>query len=248
MKQAWGDHSMWGKSDNQANGAKEGEEQGKISAAEYTKASVMAEEWASRAVAAAQTAGGQGKLPDSIKRLIEKTLEPKISWREVLSEFLQPQRTDYTYSPMDRRFVYSETYIPDFGGIGIEDIVIVYDTSGSIDDNTLSKFSAECQGILSMHGRSRVHVVSCDAEVHTWETLESSDDWPTIEPQGGGGTDFRPVFDEVEDKNIQPSVIVFLTDGYGTAPSDDPGYPVLWVLTPDGEIPCDWGRTIKMLD
>jgi predicted metal-dependent peptidase len=259
-EQLWGSHSKWEEDgekkegrEQEANergggGGEGNEDQEEMSGMDYTRASALAEEWASRAATAAQQAMGRGDLPASLKRLIDQSLEPRISWREILAEFLQPRRTDYTYFPVDRRFVHSETYIPDFGGMGIEDIVIVYDTSGSISDDILTKFSAEAKGILSMHGRSRVHIVSCDAQVHTWETLEGSDDWPTIEPQGGGGTDFRPVFEEIGEKNILPSVVVFLTDGDGWAPNDDPGYPVLWVLTPDGNIPCNWGRTIKMLD
>jgi predicted metal-dependent peptidase len=31
-----------------------------------------------------------------------------------------------------------------------------------------------------------------------------------------------------------PAVLVYLTDGFGTFPSNTPDHPVLWVVTPGG--------------
>jgi predicted metal-dependent peptidase len=53
---------------------------------------------------------------------------------------------------------------------------------------------------------------------------------------GRGGTSFVPVFEKIKEMNIKPDALVYLTDGYGTFPSD-PGYHVLWgsiALTPEG--------------
>lgn len=249
-QQQWGDHSTWGQG---GLGGSSGDGQGDSneSASHVPSAGDIPgkmEEWRSRVAAAAQAAKTRGYLPAGLSRLVNEILEPRISWREVLAEFLQPARNDYTYHPPDRRFVAEEVYIPDFGGQGVEDIVIAVDASGSISDEELSRFVAECKGILSMHGRSRVHLVACDAKVFSWETVESQDEWPKFNLGGGGGTDFRPVFNEVDERGIYPSVLVYLTDGYGLAPDKEPPYPVLWVLTPNSQEPARWGRVIKMLD
>ena len=41
---------------------------------------------------------------------------------------------------------------------------------------------------------------------------------------------------------VQPDLLLFFTDGYGTAPANRPPYPVMWVLTSDGKEPAPWGR------
>jgi predicted metal-dependent peptidase len=49
--------------------------------------------------------------------------------------------------------------------------------------------------------------------------------------RGGGGTDFRPVFDELSKVRPRPDVLIFITDGGGWAPElPPPGIKVIWLL------------------
>ena len=58
-------------------------------------------------------------------------------------------------------------------------------------------------------------------------------DWKKKGVGGGGGTDFRPVFEAIEKSGIIPDVLVYFTDGYGTFPDKEPSYPVIWAsITP----------------
>ena len=50
----------------------------------------------------------------------------------------------------------------------------------------------------------------------------------------------RPVFERLALE--PPTASLFLTDGFGEAPAEVPAYPVLWVLTADGERPAPPGR------
>lgn len=61
--------------------------------------------------------------------------------------------------------------------------------------------------------------------------------------RGGGGTDFRPVFAEMEEG--APEVLILLAGGYGPAPIAEPDHPVLWALTNTGARPIDWGTPMK---
>ena len=70
---------------------------------------------------------------------------------------------------------------------------------------------------------------------------------PEWKAYGHGGTDFRPSFVYVaEHPEIEPSCLIYITDGYGPAPRDPPPYPVLWILTRDGEKPAPWGRELRL--
>jgi predicted metal-dependent peptidase len=89
-----------------------------------------------------------------------------------------------------------------------------------------------------------VHLLWADAEVAGVQTFERGD--PVVcTPKGGGGTDFRPVFNWVEaheDEDI--ACVIYLTDMYGTFPKEAPAMPVLWVATSDVVGP--WGDTIRL--
>jgi predicted metal-dependent peptidase len=61
---------------------------------------------------------------------------------------------------------------------------------------------------------------------------------------GGGGTDFRPCFDWIEENAVRPDMVVFLTDLYGTVPIERPAYDVIWASTGGREAP--FGRIVPM--
>ena len=42
------------------------------------------------------------------------------------------------------------------------------------------------------------------------------------------------------------SCLIYITDGCGPSPNRPPPYPVLWVLTADGEMPAPWGRELRL--
>jgi predicted metal-dependent peptidase len=48
---------------------------------------------------------------------------------------------------------------------------------------------------------------------------------------GRGGTRFTPVFDYVEEHDLQPDALVYFTDLGCSDYPDDPGYPVIWAAT-----------------
>lgn len=205
----------------------------------------LPDEWASRVAAAAQAARMQGKLPAGLEAVLEEALKPKVSWRDILAEFLQRARFEYTWLPPDRRLVHAGLYVPDFGGRAVEEIVIAVDTSGSISDKELSQFLAEVRAVWEC-GTFVLHIVDCDAQVYHWHTVERGDAFPRLKVSGRGGTDFRPVFKEVDRRGIVPTALVYLTDGCGTYPDRPPPYPVLWVLCVEGPGKPPWGRVVRM--
>jgi hypothetical protein len=111
-------------------------------------------------------------------------------------------------------------------------IVLVLDTSGSIGALTYSKFLAQAQSILDDLKPDRLILLSvshfvCDAVI-----LESGDMVPD-KLKGGGGTLFQPAFDWVEEHDIEPDVMVYLTDGlsYDRSSLRPVDYPLLWIST-----------------
>ena len=56
----------------------------------------------------------------------------------------------------------------------------------------------------------------------------------------------RPKGFFAEHPEIEPSCFIYITDGFGPAPDNPPPYPVLWLLTGDGEKPAPWGRELRL--
>lgn len=206
----------------------------------------MAAEWKGKLAQAAQAARMQGNLPAGIERLVDEVLAPKVPWRTVLRRFLtEIVRNDYDWMKPDRRFLPDDIYIPDIGDEeAAGEIVVAFDTSGSIDGPMLDAFMAE---VNSIHGDLRpikTHCVACDAAVHNTAEF-GPDDKIIFAPQGGGGTSFEPVFDWVEKQRINCKALVYLTDLYGSHRQTPPGYPVLWASWSDcTDVP--WGEVVQV--
>lgn len=206
----------------------------------------MIADWKNKLAQAAQAARMQGNLPAGLERLVESIIAPKVPWRTVLRRFLtEIVRNDYDWMKPDRRFLPDDIYLPDIGDEeAAGEIVVAFDTSGSIDGPLLDAFMAELRAIHSDLRPIKTHLVACDAAVHNTAEF-GPDDTIIFSPQGGGGTDFRPVFDWVEKQRINCKALVYLTDLYGSHRDTPPGYPVLWATWSDcTDVP--WGQVVEV--
>ncbi|MCD4769992.1 MAG: VWA-like domain-containing protein, partial [Bacteroidales bacterium] len=200
-------------------------------------------EWRSWAVSAAQQIKrNQGTLPSYLKNIIKDLYKPELDWKQILQQFVSYYfGGTRQWLPPNRRFISRGLYLPSRRDEYLS-IVIAIDTSGSTFSD-LPNFLVELRAIVSSFGRYDVTFIECDAEVRNvrifneWEPFEFEE----FEFEGFGGTDFRPVFNYINENISQPKLLIYFTDGYGDAPENPPQYPVLWVLTRDGELPVDWG-------
>jgi predicted metal-dependent peptidase len=193
---------------------------------------------------AAQAAKMQGKLSAGLARLVDEVLSPQVPWTDVLRRFVNSKaKVDYSYARPKRRFLASNLYLPSLNGERIGEFVVAIDCSGSIDGPTLNKFAAELVSIFSEGKPAKLHVVYFDSEVVHHDEFTPDDDIH-IEPHGGGGTAFSPIFEFVSAQGIDPAGCVVLTDLCCSDFGDQPHYPVLWVSDYSDQAP--WGEVIKI--
>lgn len=187
-------------------------------------------EWDTAVAAAISSAKMQGKLPANLERLLGEIIDPQVPWQDHIRAFFARRvgSGGYDWRKPDRRLILRDIYSPRRAGNGCDTIVVAVDTSGSIGQKELDIFFGEMCGILDDVRPQEVHVVWCDAKVHHVDTVDDSQDIRTLKPHGGGGTDFRPVFDWIDDLPAQPDALVYLTDGRGSFPKSAPPYPVIW--------------------
>jgi predicted metal-dependent peptidase len=185
-----------------------------------------------------------GKVPAGLDRTMEGSAEAQVNWRELLRR-LWPDTipADYSWLRPNRRHLWTGLYLPGVVREGAGEVAIAVDCSGSVSARQLRLFEAEARSILEGQRPERVYVLYFDAVVHKVETYEAGQRID-LNPVGGGGTEFGPCFEWLDERGIQPQTLVFLTDLYGSFPSSAPAYPVLWASTGGRKAP--FGQVIPM--
>lgn len=199
-------------------------------------------DWKQAVQQAALAAQVRGNLPAAMGRFAKQAALSSVDWRAALRRFVQQTaKADYTWSMPSRRYVARGLYLPSMRSEEVGPMVVAVDTSGSIDDVLLAQFASEIQAIADEVKPERIEVIYCDAQVNRRETFERGD-VIKLEAAGGGGTDFRPVFDAVAAMDDAPVCVVYLTDLAGSFPTEAPAVPTLWASTTRSEAP--FGETL----
>jgi len=202
-------------------------------------------QWQQRLVSAAQQASQSGKMSGSVARLIDRLIRSTVPWRTLLARFMSgSSKTDYNLMrPSQRRE--GDAILPSLFARQTNAVIAV-DTSGSIEEHELTEFIGEINAIKSLVN-ARITLLACDS------FIDSDAPWVT-EPweqlifpktlQGGGGTDFKPVFEWVESHHLQPDLIIYFTDAKGRFPSKPPVAETLWLVKGSAGVP--WGQRIQL--
>jgi predicted metal-dependent peptidase len=201
------------------------------------------QEWNIAAEQAMRVSKACGREPAGLERPLSENRLSKQDWRARLREFVAATTpSDYRWTPPNRRYVASGIYLPSVMSSGVGTIVIGVDTSGSIGSAELEQFAAEISAIADEAKPESIHVVYCDAAVQASQEFGPSEP-VELKPKGGGGTDFRPVFEWVEHNAIQPACLIYLTDLCCDSYPEPPRYPVLWVT--DSRRIAPFGETLR---
>lgn len=201
-------------------------------------------QWQQRMAGAAQQAMQVGRLGGELKRMIDHLLQPQLPWRMLLARYMNAlSRHDYSWSRPSRRE--GAHILPSLRSQRV-DLVIAVDTSGSIKDDEVQEFIDEIDA-LKAQVQAQVMLIPCDSALcpgapfrfEPWERFER----PRA-LQGGGGTDFRPVFQWVEEQGLNPDLLVYFTDAQGAFPDREPNYPVIWLVKGRSSVP--WGQRVQL--
>lgn len=194
-----------------------------------------------------------GNLPLGIERIMETFRNSQIDWRTILNQFVQDELNDYSFSPPDRRFSDSPFLLPDFNerDAKVSKILFMVDTSASITNDNLTAAFTEISGaIYQYNNKLEGWLGFFDAAVYPPKPFADIKDLASIKPKGGGGTDFKIIFNWIK-KNMKddlPKNIIILTDGEVEEFPDEKdalGIPVLWLLN-NREINVPWGKVARL--
>jgi len=128
----------------------------------------------------------------------------------------------------------------------IKEFVIAIDTSGSVVGEEVQSFIQKTCNILksteSFFSKINVHIIQCDVDIQEHIKITSQEEFDnyikTMSIKGLGGTDFRPVFDAVDQLILNKEFtnlkgLIYFTDGLGTFPDKKPQYDSAFVFVND---------------
>lgn len=131
----------------------------------------------------------------------------------------------------------------------IKDFVIAIDTSASVRGKMVEDFLNKTYDILeksiSFSEKLCVHIIQCDAKITEDTKVESKNELKKIAEnftiKGFGATDFRPVFEYVDElikkgefKHLKG--LIYFTDGYGIYPENPPKYDCMFVFNREDDL------------
>jgi predicted metal-dependent peptidase len=191
---------------------------------------------------------GPGRFKTMIKARYNA---PEVDWRKLCRRLIQRSAEHIAGNS-----VYSMRN-PSVGGqlagvlcAGLVDhrpnVVLVEDTSGSMGHKQLLSARSEVYHLMRSVGIEEAVHLQVDVYVQSDRRIRLRD-LPKIDYKGRGGTDFTKVFDYVRRKYRDANLLVYYTDGDGTAPAKSPrGLDVIWciVRSPYARRPAPWGHLV----
>lgn len=192
-------------------------------------------------------AKSEGHAPAGIESQMEKVRQVAMEkWYDHLHRFFQKLRqSTYDWGYINKRLamryrvIAPTQYSPQLGTV-----VIFRDTSGSCYYAAQqAQWNINVEAILSEAKPEKIIVADFDTVVHRAVETQPGDMEFEAPPVGGGGTSFTELIPWMEQEGIVPDVVIILTDMYGTFPTEEPPYPVIWASTSPG-MKGPFGETI----
>ena len=179
-----------------------------------------------------------GRMGAKIPRSIQDLLEPRVSWREEVPNFVFSSlkgNDDYSWRRMNKRQLVNDIYLPTMISETVGELIIGIDTSGSIGDAQLTEFATELVSICHLCQPETVRVLWWDTAVHGEQVFTESDYGNIaglLKPLGGGGTTVACVGEYIVKKDLKPQCVIIFTDGFVESdPKWDVEAPTLWLVT-----------------
>jgi predicted metal-dependent peptidase len=200
------------------------------------------EQWEYAASIAKEVAMNKSLMPLGLERFAKKVKPNDVDWKfELYNAINRHMRNNYSFMPPNKKHIYRGIALPSLTSDTLS-LCVCIDTSGSINEELLGGFLEEFRTIMQNFPSIQIELLIADAKVHAHHTFRAGDklDFPI---KGGGGTDYRPVFEYIDGNLPMCNMVLYFTDGEGIFPRIPPSYEVLWALSQNkNKIP--FGRKI----
>lgn len=184
---------------------------------------------------------GIGTVPGHMQKVIEDMngVRRTTDWKAALRMWVfQQTQSDFSWKRPNKRYQPEYTggaVLPSMSSQEAGAIVLCVDTSGSVDDSLFRTFLGEIGGLMREFPGITWRYYQCDTDLVYIGEFQGEDQIPDPHRFGFGGTDFSPVFREVEAEGWTDVIgLIYFTDLQGRTDRDCvPDYPVLWAHNAD---------------
>ena len=180
-----------------------------------------------------------------INRLSDTRRKWNLPWPVLLRRFALTAQRDQSYSSLHRPSKRYQSF-PGTRRRRRASLAVILDTSGSVSTRLRAQFFQELQQLLPhIH---TIDLIEADYQVRNFYPFTGK--VPVIS-WGGGGTDFNPALEHV---NQQPHYdgVIYFTDGEATVPTVRCRFPLLWLIAHEQETELSLeqfpGQVIRMGD
>lgn len=214
----------------------------------------LQDNWNRKIQSAFRQCGDSTGMPQQVRTIVQDIAHRSgLNWKQLLHDFLQSDTYDYNFLPPDRRYAFSDFYLPAYNmdeeHQTVDDIWVCIDTSGSVTGEELTCTMAEILDAMRQAGlKGRISFF--DSNITEPEPFEFENDLKNLTAQGGGGTSFHIIFRYLKEKLYPdlPRAILIFTDGYARFPEQKAALdvPVLWLICKGGNADVPWGQVIQL--
>lgn len=179
----------------------------------------------------------KGSLPAFYQRIITEIKKSKAPWQQIFHSLVK----QVIYSGGIRSYAHPKSWawifgiaLPGENSYKKPNIVLIYDTSGSIGQNELNLFNNEVKKVLTLCDKCTI--ITSDTIVHEQVRIRKISQLvgenAKVKFRGGGGTCFISALKAA--CSLHPDLIIYLTDGYGNFGKKPKNLPkLLWVINND---------------
>lgn len=170
-------------------------------------------------------------VPAVLGKAIKAALEVKVDYAHVLRKYRTKLcRGGSDWTRPNRRVMASGASIARNRTRKVNSVLVLLDCSGSMSKDEVSQCLAEIQSVFGEVAGS-VHVWQHDIEVVHKDELKAGQPFPEIERRTHGGTCHIQPFTEVIESEVNPDLVICMTDCQTTYPTEWPNCDVLWIST-----------------
>lgn len=196
---------------------------------------------------------------ESLEKNLEETTRDRYDYGEILRRFTV-MGENMTVNDDEFDYIYYTYGLERYGNLPliepleyreenkVKEFVIAIDTSASCRGPLVKEFLRKTYSILksseNFFQRVNVHIIQCDNQVQSDTKITCDEEFETFiqygKLTGFGATDFRPVFEYVEQLKSRKEFenlkgLIYFTDGYGIYPEQMPDYQVVFAFLDEDE-------------
>ena len=189
-----------------------------------------------------------GNSGSVFEQLFKDIKEGKLSWIEILQEFLDDfVQGEQDWSNFNRRYLQYDLFLPDYKSENkISKVAVAFDVSGSVTKAQIKAFLNEMKVIKNQLDPETMDVVSFNHAIVDIFKIESNDDFDEVKMNIDGGTDLDPVFDHYMKPENQPEFLIVFSDLYCDKRKKKTPFETIWICIDHPDAQVSFGKLIHI--